>query len=73
MGCGASGGLLRYQMWSPSWISPKSRIRQEKEKIDFFLLNIKGFTSFCAHSVLFLPKKGKKHVFVKNGFTTCYL
>ena len=26
MGCGAAKGLLRHQMWPPSWISPKLRI-----------------------------------------------
>ena len=36
----AAGGLLHHQMWPPSWapfwISPKLKILQEKEEIDFF-------------------------------------
>ena len=62
MGCGAAGGLLCHQMWPPSWISPKLRISQEKEKIEIFFAEnlkckiIKHFTAFCAHFV-FTPKR----------------
>ena len=80
MGYGAAGGLLRHQMWPPSWsppwppscISPKLRIYFDRKRIklkQFFAEHEK--CDIIKHFVSFLPppppkKREKTHIFLQK-------